>query len=201
LALPKLVLASRNKGKLQELRELLADTGWEVRPIGDYPDVPEVDEDGATFRENAVKKATETAHLINEWVLADDSGLEVDALGGEPGVHSARFTGVHGDDHANNQLLLERLRNVEASRRTARFRCVTALAAPDGRVWTADGTCDGRIGEKPVGEHGFGYDPLFVLDSGRTMAELSETEKNRISHRARAMQAMRKILAELAEKL
>lgn len=180
---------------------MLADTGWEVRPIGDYPDVPEVDEDGATFRENAVKKATETAHLINEWVLADDSGLEVDALGGEPGVHSARFTGVHGDDHANNQLLLERLRNVEASRRTARFRCVTALAAPDGRVWTADGTCDGRIGEKPVGEHGFGYDPLFVLDSGRTMAELSETEKNRISHRARAMQAMRKILAELAEKL
>jgi XTP/dITP diphosphohydrolase len=178
---------------------LLSGTGWEVRSVGDYPDVPEVEEDGATFRENALKKAAETAEYLNEWVLADDSGLEVDALGGEPGVHSARFAGVHGDDRANNRLLLERLQHVEMPRRTACFRCVTALVAPDGRSWTADGTCEGRIGWGPKGENGFGYDPLFLLDSGESMAELPEQEKNRISHRARAMKAMRGILVKLPQ--
>lgn len=195
--MPKLVLASRNKGKLRELRELLSDTGWEVHSVGDYSNLPEVEEDGETFRENALKKAAETARFLNEWVLADDSGLEVDALGGEPGVRSARFAGMHGDDQANNQLLLERLENVKMPDRTARFRCVTALVAPDGRVWTADGTCEGRIGREQKGEGGFGYDPLFVLDSGRTMAELPESEKNRISHRAQAMQKMREIITNL----
>lgn len=196
--MPSLVLASRNKGKLRELRELLIETGWDVLPVSDFPEIPDIEEDGETFQANAVKKATETARLLRMWVLADDSGLEVDALDRAPGVRSARFSGSHGNDAANNRLLLEKLADVELPNRTARFRCVTALAAPDGRIWTADGVCEGVIGLSLHGEGGFGYDPLFVLDSGLTMAELPEEEKNRISHRARAMHAMREILLHLA---
>lgn len=196
--MPSLVLASKNKGKLRELKELLVNTGWQVASLDEYPAFPDILEDGETFRDNAVKKAVETARILGDWALADDSGLEVDVLGGAPGVRSARFAGRHGDDGGNNRLLLERLEGVNPSERSARFRCVTALAAPDGRVWTADGVCEGQIGLEPRGNNGFGYDPLFILESGLTMAELPEEEKNRISHRARAMHAMGEILVQLA---
>ncbi len=196
--MPKLVLASKNKGKLRELQELLRGTGWETVSLAMFPAMPPVVEDGATFAENAVKKAQATSAFTGEWALADDSGLEVDALNGAPGVYSARFAGEHGDDAANNRRLLRELAGVPFAERTARFRCVMALASPMGRVWTTEGTCEGRIGFEPRGENGFGYDPLFVLASGQTMAELPETEKNRISHRARAMAAMGRLLKELA---
>lgn len=196
--MPKLVLASKNKGKLRELQELLQGTGWETVSLAEFPSMPPVEEDGATFEENATKKAIETSEFTGTWALADDSGLEVDALDGAPGVHSARFAGLHGDDIANNQRLLKELTQVRLPERTARFRCVVALASPQGRVWTTQGACEGRIGFEPRGNQGFGYDPFFVLASGQTMAELPETEKNQISHRGHAMAKMRELLTELA---
>lgn len=185
------MVASRNRHKLVELEQLLAGVPVEVRALGDYPGSPEVVEDGDTFRDNAVKKAREAAAFTGEWALADDSGLEVDALGGEPGVRSARFAGEPTDDARNNAKLLSLLRGVSPGRRTARFRSVVALAGPDGELETVEGTVEGRIIEAPRGTGGFGYDPLFLLpDLGRTMAELSPEEKNAVSHRGRAMAAL-----------
>jgi XTP/dITP diphosphohydrolase len=163
-----------------------------------------VEEDGETFCDNAVKKATVIAKAIGEWALADDSGLEVDALGGAPGVYSARYAGLdhHGErnDRENNAKLLKELAGVPISRRTARFRSVIALASPEGKVWTAEGICEGYIGLEPRGEKGFGYDPLFYLpEYGLTMAELTEEEKNRISHRAKAMERFLPLLIEVGE--
>lgn len=190
----KIVLASRNKGKIRELRELLAESGIEFRGIevlslADFPELPEVEEDGATFWENAVKKATVVAAATGLVTLADDSGLEVDALDGQPGVLSARFAGSHGNDSANNALLLDRLQGIAEKHRTARFRCAIAIAAPNGVTETCDGFCEGMIGFTPKGAGGFGYDPLFFIpEQGMTMAELPEGAKNQISHRAKAMQ-------------
>jgi XTP/dITP diphosphohydrolase len=204
----KLVLASRNEGKLAELRWYLArvraDIPWQLTPVSAYPEAPEVEEDGETFCDNAVKKATVIAKAIGEWALADDSGLEVDALGGAPGVYSARYAGLdhHGErnDRENNAKLLKELAGVPISRRTARFRSVIALASPEGKVWTAEGICEGYIGLEPRGEKGFGYDPLFYLpEYGLTMAELTEEEKNRISHRAKAMERFLPLLIEVGE--
>ncbi len=187
----RIVLASRNKGKIRELHELLAESGIaaEVLSLADFPELPEIEEDGATFQENAMKKATIVTAATGLITLADDSGLEVDVLGGQPGVMSARFAGSHGNDRANNALLLDRLQGVAESHRTARFRCAIAIAAPDGMIETCDGFCEGVIGFAPKGEGGFGYDPLFFIpEQGMTMAELPEGTKNRISHRAKAMQ-------------
>lgn len=204
----KLVLASRNEGKLTELRWYLAraraDIPWQLTPVSAYPEAPEVEEDGKTFYDNAAKKATVIAKAIGEWALADDSGLEVDALGGAPGVYSARYAGLdhHGErnDQKNNEKLLKELAEVPISRRTARFRSVIALASPEGKVWTAEGICEGYIGLEPRGERGFGYDPLFYLpEYGLTMAELTEEEKNRISHRAKAMEKFLPLLIEVGE--
>jgi XTP/dITP diphosphohydrolase len=187
--LARVVLASRNKGKIRELREMLAESGIEVLSLADFPELPEIEEDGATFRENAIKKATVVAAATGLVTLADDSGLEVDALGSQPGVLSARFAGIHGNDSANNALLLDKLQGIAESSRTARFRCVIAIAAPNGRTETCDGICEGMIGFAPKGAGGFGYDPLFFIpEQGMTMAELPEGTKNRISHRAKAMQ-------------
>jgi XTP/dITP diphosphohydrolase len=189
--LARIVLASRNKGKIRELHELLAESGIaaEVLSLADFPELPEIEEDGATFQENAMKKATIVTAATGLITLADDSGLEVDVLGGQPGVMSARFAGLHGNDRANNALLLDRLQGVAENHRTARFRCAIAIAAPDGMIETCDGFCEGVIGFAPKGEGGFGYDPLFFIpEQGMTMAELPEGIKNRISHRAKAMQ-------------
>ncbi|MBF7083125.1 XTP/dITP diphosphatase [Desulfallas sp. Bu1-1] len=194
----RLVLATHNEGKVRELQELLASTGFEVVSLARYPHVPEVVEDGETFRDNAIKKAREVSAAVGEITLADDSGLEVDYLNGAPGVHSARFAGEGHDDAANNKKLLRLLEGVSWEKRTARFRCVVAVATPDGRVATAEGTCEGIISTEPRGENGFGYDPLFfVPEYGKTFAELNSEEKNAISHRGRALNNARKILDNL----
>jgi len=194
---PRLVFASRNRGKLVELRELLADVEVEVLAIDELDDeIPEVVEDGDTFAANASKKALEVSRASGLPALADDSGLEVDALDGHPGVYSARFAGETASDRDNNDKLIAELEGVPAERRTARFRSVLAFADTAGRlgdeVLLADGTCEGRILDEPRGDGGFGYDPLFLVpELGRTFAELGVGSKNDRSHRARAMRAMK----------
>jgi XTP/dITP diphosphohydrolase len=196
--MPALVVATRNTGKLREIQALLAGLPVEVLPLP--PDASEVAETAATFAGNAEIKARAAFEQskIDAWVLADDSGLEVDALTGAPGVHSARYAGPNATDADNVTKLLAALRGVPDEARTARFRCVLALLAPDGRLWSVDGTCEGRIAHAPRGEHGFGYDPVFLLpELGRTMAELPPEQKNRISHRARALAKARDLLQRL----
>ncbi|MCL6635806.1 MAG: XTP/dITP diphosphatase [Peptococcaceae bacterium] len=198
----KLVLATRNPGKVRELNQLLSPLGYEVVSLDQYPGVPVIIEDGATFKDNAVKKATTVARFTGQLALADDSGLEVDFLGGAPGVHSARFAGEGHDDRANNEKLLRLLAGVPPEKRAARFRCVVAVATPAGQVFTAEGTCEGVITDEPRGEGGFGYDPLFYVPAyGKTFAELDPAVKNRISHRGRALALMREILAGLREEI
>ncbi|HUH02204.1 MAG TPA: RdgB/HAM1 family non-canonical purine NTP pyrophosphatase, partial [Kofleriaceae bacterium] len=194
---PALVFASRNPGKLVELRELLAGLAIEVRAIDEaVPDLPEVIEDGDTFEANAIKKARAVSLATGLPALADDSGLEIDALGGAPGVHSARFAGGHGDDQQNNDKVLALLADVPDERRSGRFRSVLALADAAGplgeQVILAEGVCEGRILRERRGTGGFGYDPLFYLpELGATFAELGLGTKNDRSHRARAMQALK----------
>ncbi|MBO8129539.1 MAG: XTP/dITP diphosphatase [Peptococcaceae bacterium] len=187
-----LILATRNQNKVREIAAILEPYHIEVVSLDTYPDLPEVVEDGKTFEENAVKKARTIATLTGEMALADDSGLEVDYLNGAPGVYSARFAGEPKDDVANNRKLLQLLNGVPEEKRTARFRCVMALAEPSGRVQTTEGTCEGVISFEPRGDNGFGYDPLFfVPEFGRTMAQLDLETKNSISHRGRALEKMR----------
>jgi XTP/dITP diphosphohydrolase len=191
----RLLIASRNEKKKRELLQIIDASDLEIITLREIPEAPEVEEDGVTFRENAIKKAKEIAEFTGIVTLADDSGLEVDALGGRPGVYSARFAGEPSDDEKNNRKLLEMLAEVPAKERTARFRCVIALASPNGRIETAAGACEGRIGFSPGGEGGFGYDPLFIPDGfNLTFAELSPEVKNRISHRGKALQEVSKIL-------
>jgi len=185
--LQEVILATTNTGKVRELVALLADLPASVSSLADWPEPIKVIEDGITFEENAIKKAKEVAQRTGKIALADDSGLEVDALGGAPGVYSARFAGENATDAENNQKLLEMLQGIPLPKRTARFRCAVAIATPQGKVVTTMGTCEGLIGEMPQGEHGFGYDPLFyVPEYGKTFAELELVIKNQISHRAKA---------------
>mgnify|MGYP005838338991 CR=1 FL=1 len=194
----RLLVATRNRGKLREYQALLADLPVEWATLQDVGLDLEVAETGATFAENARLKATAYAQASGLLTLADDSGLEVDALEGAPGVHSARYAGAGATDADRCRKLLAALGDTPPERRTARFRCVVAIAAPDGVVHTAEGVCEGRIAFAPRGENGFGYDPIFIL-AGRnlTMAQLSTAEKNVISHRGRALAAARPILARL----
>jgi XTP/dITP diphosphohydrolase len=193
----KLLVATRNKGKLAELRELVTELDVELLSLDDAPSAPaDVIEDGATFEANARKKATEYARATGLLTLADDSGLEVDALAGEPGVRSARYAGPRATDGENNRVLLARLAAFEHGERAARFRCVLALADPNGplgpEVHLEGGVCEGHIVSGPRGTGGFGYDPLFVPTAadGRTLAELRGDEKNAVSHRADASRKM-----------
>lgn len=199
----EIVLASSNLGKLKELKALLANNG-ELSKVKVYSaldlDLPSVVEDAPTFEGNARKKATAAACHTGKICLADDSGLEVDALGDAPGVHSARFSGVEGEerDLRNNEKLLAALADVAKEKRTARFRCVVAIATPDGEVWLTEGSCQGTIGFDFRGEGGFGYDPLFLVEGmGKTMAELTDEEKNQLSHRGEAFRKAIPILKEL----
>ncbi|MEW5953299.1 MAG: XTP/dITP diphosphatase [Bacillota bacterium] len=195
----ELVLATHNQGKVREMEKLLEGSGFKVLSLHEFPEFPEVVEDGDTFEANAIKKARETAAYTGRLALADDSGLEVDHLGGAPGVYSARFAGPARDDAANNRKLLKQLEGVPAEKRTGRFCCVVAVAAPDGRVKTARGTCEGLIGAEPRGDSGFGYDPLFyVPEYNQTFAQLDLAVKNKISHRGRAFAAAKDILAGFA---
>jgi len=197
-ARPKLLMASRNKGKLLELRKLLEEIPVDILTAADFPWLPEVAEDGQTFQENAARKAQETARGSGILTIADDSGLEVDALGGQPGIHSARFAGEPADDTRNNRKLLELLRDVPPSQRTARFICTIAVATPAGELYFARGACEGIILEEPRGSGGFGYDPLFYIPYlQKTFAELSVEEKNPVSHRGRALQQAVTIIRQL----
>ena len=199
----ELLLASHNRGKLVELRALLADVPVSLVSLETaLPGQPQAVEDGETFLDNARIKARAAAKATVMVTLAEDAGLEVDALGGRPGVRSARFAGEEATDAANNAALLEALREVEDDQRTARFRCVMVLidpwAEPGAREIVVEGSCEGTIARAPRGGGGFGYDPLFVVTGfGRTMAELADEEKNRHSHRARAVAALRPALSDL----
>ena len=183
----ELLIATRNRHKLAEIRAIFAPAGCELLAADDVPGLPsDVEEDADTFEGNALKKARALRDASGMWTLADDSGLEVAALGGAPGVRSARYAGEPCDNARNNEKLLAELRGVEDRR--ARFRCVLALCAPDGREWTLEGVCNGRIALRPSGGEGFGYDPLFLPDGHDTsFAAMAPEEKNRISHRARAL--------------
>jgi XTP/dITP diphosphohydrolase len=177
---------------VQEIRAMMRDTGAVVRSLEEYPELPEVVEDGASFLANALKKARTTAELTGEITLADDSGLEVAALDGAPGIYSSRYAGDGADDGQNNRKLLDDLKGVPAAGRGATFRCVLVLCHPDGRYESFEGRWAGRIAEEPAGEGGFGYDPVFFLpEQGVTVAELSPGVKNRISHRAQALAKLR----------
>jgi XTP/dITP diphosphohydrolase len=199
-----IVIATTNEGKLNELRALLGDLPLQLLSVTDVlGDKPAISEDGTTFDQNALVKARTISQATSLYALADDSGLEVDALGGRPGVRSARFAHERATDAENNAALLRELEEVGDDARSARFRCVLALAnpwAPD-HVETVEGSCEGFIARAPRGSAGFGYDPLFIVPElgDRVMAELSEDEKNSVSHRARAVRALRPVLTRLIE--
>lgn len=195
-----MVLASSNKKKLAELQNLLSDLDWQVQPQSTF-NIPDAVENGASFIENAIIKARHAAQISGLPALADDSGLAVDALGGNPGIYSARFAGEHGNDAANNQKLLDALIDVPEEERTAQFHCVLALVrhAEDPVPVVCHGVWQGSILRAPRGENGFGYDPLFWVPSHAcSSAELSAIEKNRISHRGQAMQLLLNALRSFA---
>lgn len=201
-----LVLATTNPGKIAEFKLLLADLPVEVLSVSKVLDNPPiVVEDGDTFEANARKKAQAVADAVLMLTLADDSGLEVDGLGGEPGVRSARYAGERAADAENNAALLLALSEVPLESRRARFRCVLCLIDPwsgaESTTLVAEGVCEGKIASSPSGSGGFGYDPLFLVEGGggRTMAEMSDDEKNTLSHRARAVAALRPMLLDLLE--
>lgn len=193
---PRLVLATLNAAKGRELAALLGDTPFDVHALADVPGATLPEEGEASYRDNALLKARAAARLAGDLALADDSGLEVDALAGAPGVRSARFGGPGLDDAGRTRHLIAALRDVPAPRRTARYRCVVALADPTGRERVVEGVVEGLIAGEPRGGGGFGYDPVFVFPPlGRTFAELSADEKAAVSHRGQAMRAARRLLA------
>ena len=191
----KLIIASNNAHKLKEMKEILSPFFDDVQSMREAGIEHETVEDGATFMENAVKKARELAEISGQAAIADDSGICVDVLDGAPGIYSARFSGVHGDDKANNRLLLEKLEGVE--NRSAHYTCAIALCWPDGRMLTAEDYLFGEIAHDEKGTGGFGYDPLFLLpERGVRTAELGPGEKNAISHRGKALRRLVKLLEE-----
>jgi len=194
---PRLLIATSNRGKFREVRALLGGTEFDLLSLADFSELPEALEDGTTFEENACKKALHYQRLTAVPTLADDSGLEVDILGGAPGVHSARFAGRQGDDAANNAKLVSLVKGVPLERRTARFRCVMALANEGRIIATSQGSVAGLIVDDPRGDKGFGYDPHFLLPQlDLTKSQLSLEVKNQLSHRG---QALRAILPEIRQ--
>lgn len=186
-----ILIATKNVGKAKEFVELFSNYDYEVKTLLDYPEIDDIEETGLTFKENALLKADYISKLLNCIVLADDSGLEVDALDGGPGIYSARFAGKHGNDSKNNNKLLEKLKGLPNEERTANFHCSLVLVGPGREPLFVEGIVDGYILEEPLGNNGFGYDPLFfVPELNRGMAELSSAEKNQISHRAKAIKKL-----------
>jgi len=191
----KIVLATRNKGKIKEIKELLSTLCPELEVLGldSFPNIGEIPETGNTFEENALQKARTVCELTELISLADDSGLVVPAIGGEPGVYSARYSGPDATDEKNNAKLLAKMQNLAEPERYAYFACVMAVCAPDGQTLVAHGKWEGKIAFQPKGEHGFGYDPIFIdKESGRHAAEMTREEKNKISHRAKALKELLK---------
>ena len=194
----EVIVATQNRGKVREIKKVLKGLGLRILSLNDFPGVPQVEEDGKSFLENALKKARFYSRYFGRLTLADDSGLEVDVLKGQPGIYSARYTGEGGSTRENNQKLLKEMEGIPLSKRGAQFKCVLAVVSPEGKEVVVEGSCRGRIGFKEVGKKGFGYDPLFVIPSyGKTMAQLSIEEKNRISHRGKALRKLRKIIEGL----
>lgn len=194
----EIVLATRNRDKIREIKKLLNGINVRLLSLDDFPGCPEVVEDGETLEANAKKKALVVSQYTKKLSLAEDTGLEVEALGGAPGIHSARFAGDNVTYEDNNKKLLKLMEKFSLGERRARFRCVAALARPDGRVVTCEGVCEGIITFEMKGKSGFGYDPLFLLpEYGKTFAELGEEMKNKISHRARALAKIKEIINNL----
>ncbi|MGN7409390.1 XTP/dITP diphosphatase [Sporosarcina sp. SAFN-010] len=194
----QILVATNNKGKVRDFEQLFKPHGIEVISLKDLDEPIDVEETGTTFEENAILKAEETAKILGKWVISDDSGLEIDALNGEPGVYSARYAGEPKDDEANIDKALNGLKDVPEGSRDARFRCVLAIAGPGIETKTFSGSCDGSILFERHGENGFGYDPIFFVPSeGKAMAELTPAEKAAISHRGVAMRKFEKELPNL----
>jgi XTP/dITP diphosphohydrolase len=192
------MIATRNKGKIREIREALNGLGLRIYALSDFSDVPEIEEDGKSFTENALKKARFYSKYFGMLTIADDSGLEVDSLKGLPGICSARYAGEGASSRVNNKKLLREMQGVPTSKRGARFKCIVAMRSLDGKEAMAEGSCKGSIGFREKGKRGFGYDPLFILPKyGKTMAELSLEEKNKISHRGKALRKIRKLIKSL----
>ena len=197
----ELVLATRNRHKGEELAALLGDLGITIRTLDEFPDAPEVVEDGDTCEANAVKKARAIAEFTGLPAVADDTGLEVDALDGRPGIYAARYAGEDATYDANCRKLLLELTGVPRERRTARFLTVAAIALPSGEIRVAQGILEGEIAEEASGTLGFGYDPLFLIpELGKTLAQLSADEKNTVSHRAKAFAKMREIVRSYGQR-
>ena len=193
----KIIIATGNKGKAKEFEDLFHTYGYEIETLLDHPEIPDIPETGETFQENAYQKASFLSEHLGTIVLADDSGLEVDALDGAPGIYSARYAGEHGNDKKNNEKLLKDLKELNTSNREANFICSLVLVGPEREPLFVEGKVYGTILEEPRGENGFGYDPLFyVAEKDKSMAELSSAEKNTMSHRAKAIQELEKHLDE-----
>lgn len=191
----QIIFATGNAGKMREIREIMADTGAEILSMKEAGLTADIEENGNTFEENAIIKAKAIAALTDDIVLADDSGLEVDYLNKEPGVYSARYLGEDTSYEIKNQAILDRLAGVPKDKRTARFVCAIAAVMPDGEVLVTRETIEGYIGDKPAGNGGFGYDPIFYVDEyGCSTAELTEEQKNEVSHRGKALRAMKEKL-------
>jgi XTP/dITP diphosphohydrolase len=197
-AVMELVIATNNRHKLEEISAILSDLPVRTIPLSDFPDLPELREDGRTYAENALQKARTVARFTRHWSLGDDTGLEVEALGGEPGLYSARYAGEGVTFEQNRRKLLSELEGVPRERRKAVFRCVMALVGPSGEEVLFEGTIPGYISDADQGTGGFGYDAIFYLpDRKKTFAELDPAEKNQISHRARALKRVRDHLKNL----
>ena len=190
-----MIVATRNEGKIREIREALTGLGLRIHALSDFSDVPEIEEDGKSFTENALKKARFYSKRFGKLTIADDSGLEVDGLDGMPGIYSARYAGEGASSQDNNRKLLRAMEGIPISKRGARFKCILAVVSPDGREAMAEGSCKGSIGFREKGKRGFGYDPLFIVPKyGKTMAQLFLEEKNSISHRGKALRKLKKII-------
>ncbi len=192
---PRLIFATGNEGKMREIRQILADSGYEILSMKEAGVDLDIVEDGTTFEENALIKAKAVMEATGELTLADDSGLEIDAFGGEPGVYSSRYLGEDTPYTEKNQVILDRMKDVPEEKRGARFVCVIAAVFPDGQTHTTRGTMEGIIGYESNGENGFGYDPIFYLpELKKYSAQLSSDEKNQLSHRGQALRKMNEVL-------
>lgn len=191
----ELVLATRNPHKQEELKNLLGDLGVKILTIGDFPGAPDIEEDGRTCQDNAMKKARGVAQFTGRWALADDTGLEVDALNGRPGVYAARYAGEDATYEDNCRKLLKEMAHIPSDQRSARFITVMALSDPSGNVEVVEGFLPGHITQQFQGTQGFGYDPVFLVpELGQTLAELSLDKKNQVSHRAQAFKKIKEVL-------
>lgn len=197
----EVIIATKNPGKAKEFEEIFLKRGFVVRTLLDYPDIPDIEETGSSFEENAMIKAEAVSRILNKMVISDDSGLIVDAIDGRPGIYSARYAGPQKDDQANMDKVLAEMADISPDQRTARFYCALALAVPGRETMTVSGACEGMILKERRGTHGFGYDPIFfVAEKGVSMAELSSEEKNLISHRAKALNNLEGILDSVIER-